>query len=267
MKIDGKQIASEILEDLKSQVLKLKEKGVIPTLAIILIGDDQASESYIKQKELKAGEIGAEIKLFRFKETNRKDLLKLIKNLNIDPKIHGIIVQRPLPEEFDRNLISEAINPLKDVDGFNPDSEFDAPVAEAVVKILQIIGESDLVQKQIVIIGKGETAGGPIIKFLRETGCRPEIIDKKTPNPENAIKEADIIISAVGHEKIFDTNLLKNNQILIGVGLYMGDDGKLHGDYPDEEVEGKVKYFTPRIGGVGPVNVAYLMKNLLEAAS
>ena len=267
MKLDGKQIAQEILENLKPQVENLKNRGVVPTLAIILVGDDKASQSYIKQKELKAAEIGAQIKFFHFDTTSQEDLLNLIDKLNRNNDVHGIIVQRPLPKDFDRDKISQAIDIKKDVDGFNSASTFDAPVAQAVVKLLHVAGVEEITDKRIAVIGKGETAGGPILRLLKEMGARPEIIDRSTPDPDESIKNAEIIISAVGKEGVLDSELLNQEQILIGVGLYMGEDGKLHGDYKEEDVEGKVKAYTPKLGGVGPVNVAFLMQNLVEAST
>lgn len=266
MKIDGKKIAADNIENLKPQVENLKNKGIIPTLAIILIGNDSSSLAYIKQKQLKADEIGAEIKLFQFNSISQQDLLKLIEKLNNDVLIHGIIVQRPLPSNINKQIISKVINPDKDVDGFNDESDFDAPVALAVVEILRSIGLADLSGKQIVILGKGETAGLPIIKLLYKMELNFKIIDRQTENRENLIKNADIIISAVGKENILAPELLNKNQILIGVGLFLKE-GKLKGDYDCLEIENKVKYFTPTIGGVGPVNVAFLMKNLVQAAS
>jgi methylenetetrahydrofolate dehydrogenase (NADP+) / methenyltetrahydrofolate cyclohydrolase len=266
MKIDGKQIASEILDDLKTQVSELKKKGITPTLAIILIGDDAASHSYIKQKKLKASEIGAEIKLFHFGSTSEVELLKLITDLNNDPSIHGIIVQRPLPDSFDRDKISQSIETQKDVDGFNTESEFDAPVALGVIEILNSIGLKELSSKKIVVLGKGETAGRPIIKLLDKMEISFEVIDRKTTNPDELIKNADIIISAVGRENVIKPEILNSDQVLIGLGLFLKD-GKLKGDYEEPEVEGKVKSYTPTLGGVGPVNVACLMKNLIQAAS
>lgn len=261
MKIDGKQIASNILEELKPKVEELKNKSIIPTLAIILIGDDEASKSYIKQKQLKAEEIGAEIRLFHYDTTSEGDLINLIQKLNEDNSIHGIIVQRPLPHYFDRSKISELINPDKDVDGFNSNSKFNAPVAEAIIEIFKSIN-LELDSKKIVLIGKGETAGGPIYKLLSEKGFNIEVITHETKNPDEIIKNADIIISAVGKENIINPDILNSKQILIGVGLFIKD-GKLKGDYNEAEVENKVKYFTPVIGGVGPINVACLMRNLI----
>lgn len=265
MKIDGRLIASEILNNLKPQVEALKKKGIYPTLAIILIGDDENSKSYIRQKQHKAGEIGAGIKLYEFKSVSEDDLINLINDLNGNPAIHGIIVQRPLPQNFDKETISHTINPEKDVDGFNQTSNFDAPVAEAVIEILNSIGQSDLSGKKIVVIGKGETAGKPIINLLDKLELKFEIIDSKTENPDEIIRSAEIIISAVGKSGVIKPGLLNTNQILIGVGLY-SQDGKLKGDYEEIDIENKVAYFTPTLGGVGPVNVSCLMRNLVQAA-
>lgn len=264
MKIDGRQIASEILKSLKPQVSAFISNGTMPTLAIILIGNNEASKSYIKQKQLKAEEIGAKIELYHFNSTSQKELIELIDKLNIDPKIHGIIIQRPLPNEFDRDQISHIVTPEKDVDGFNSESNFDAPVALGVIEILKSIGLAELTNKKIIVIGKGETAGGPIIKLLDKMEINFEIIDRQTPNPDELIKEAEIIISAIGRENVIKTQLLNSKQILIGVGLFPKD-GKLKGDYDEVDVEDKVKYYTPTLGGVGPVNVACLMKNLILA--
>lgn len=264
--IDGKLIAAHILENLKPQVEELKQKGVNPTLAIILIGDDASSQSYIKQKQLKANEIGVEVKLFHFSSTSQEELLNLISKLNDDSTVHGIIVQRPLPNGFDRDLISHAVNPAKDVDGFNQESNFDAPVAEAVIEILNSIGQKDLSNKKIVVIGKGETAGGPVIQLLDKMELKFEVIDRSTEDPDTLIKNADIIISAVGKENTIRQENLNSNQILIGVGLF-SKEGKLKGDYEQSEVENRVKFYTPTLGGVGPVNVSCLMKNLVSAAS
>jgi len=265
MKIDGKKIAADILKTLKPQVENLKKEGINPTLAIILVGNNQSSQSYIKQKQLKAEEIGVQIKLFQFDNVAEEELLKLIEKLNDDPQVHGIIVQRPLPENINKKAISKIIKVEKDTDGFNDESSFDTPVALGVIEILNRVGINDLSDKKIVVLGKGETAGLPIIKLLDKMELNFEIIDSQTENHEALIKNSDIIISAVGKEKTVRPELLNKNQILIGVGLFLKD-GKLNGDYEASAVENKVKYFTPTIGGVGPVNVAYLMKNLIDSA-
>lgn len=262
MKIDGKAIADEILTKLTTEVKSLKSKEITPTLAVVLIGNNKASLSYVKQKQLVAEGIGAKVKLFKFESITEDKLLELIRKLNKDSSIHGIIVQRPLPSEIDKNKVPNAVDLKKDVDGFNTNSNFDVPVALAVIEILKKAETTNLSDKKIVVLGKGETVGGPIAELLIKLGTNPDIIDSKTKNKDEIIKSADIIISAVGRENIIKPELLSSNQILVGVGLF-SKNGKLAGDYNISEIEGKVKYYTPTIGGVGPVNVAMLMDNLV----
>lgn len=264
IKIDGRELASNILSNLQSEIEKLKKNKITPTLAIILIGEDKASESFIKQKKLKADEIGVEINLHKFDSITERELVGLIEDLNNDSKIHGIIVQRPLPKTINNDVIIRIINPDKDVDGYSEGSKFDAPVALAVIEILKSVDIENLNDQKIVVIGKGETAGGPIIKILDKKELIFEVIDSKSDNPINIIKNSDIVISAVGKENIVKPKYLNKNQILIGVGLTL-ENGKLIGDYVEDKIKDKVKFYTPRIGGVGPVNVALLMKNLITA--
>lgn len=264
-KIEGTKIASEILSELKPEVKSLNKNGITPTLAIIQIGEDESSNAYIKQKKLKAEEIGVKIKLFHYNSTTQEELEDTIARLNEEKDIHGIIVQRPLSKGFDSEEISKLINVEKDVDGFNDNSNFDAPVAVAVLKILSSVNITDIKKKKIVVIGKGETAGGPIIKLFDKKGLKFSAIDSKTTKNEEQIKNSDIIISAVGKKNIIKGEWLSRNQTLIGVGLSLVD-GKLIGDYVEDEVKNNVKFYTPRIGGVGPVNIALLMKNVIMAA-
>ncbi len=275
MKIDGRAISSEILSKLKEKVAKLKAKGINPVLAIILMGDNQASAIYVRQKGIKAKEIGAEVKVFPLKENEtNQETEKLVKKLDSDSKIHGIIIQRPAPKNVDANSLTELISPEKEVDGFGSSSKYPVPVAEAVLLMLRGVYEktktngpfSDWLKfKKIVVIGKGETAGRPITELLREYELAPTVIDSHTKNKEELIKKADIVISAVG-KKVLTSSNIKKGVILIGVGLYSDSQGKLRGDYDDEDVAGKVSFYSPTPGGVGPVNVACLMQNLVKAA-
>lgn len=275
MKIDGKAISAEILQELKEEVSKLKEKGIIPTMAIILMGNNQASAIYVRQKGIKATEIGAEVKVYPVKGTTTNEKLEeLIKKLDADPSIHGIILQRPTPEKIKVDELTELVSSIKEVDGFGSSSEYPVPVAESVILILRYAHSKQngqdflkwLKSKNIVVIGKGQTAGRPIIHHLKKIGASPWVIDSHTQNKEKLIKEADIVISAVGKTVLRSTDI-KKGSILIGVGLYSDKEGKLRGDYDDLDVAGKASFYTPTPGGVGPVNVACLLKNLVEAAS
>lgn len=269
MRIDGREIAKKIFVELKKQTEILKEKNIIPHLAIILVGDDPASISYINQKELKAENIGIKTTVYNLEsKIQNSELLKLINRLNADKNVHGIIVQRPLPKQINAGEISLAVDPKKDVDGFSPDSKFQMPIVMAVLKILQEIGinQTDLKSKKIVVIGKGETAGQPIITALQRIEIKPEIVISSTMNPELITKNADIIISAVGKPNILKPDMMKRGVILIGIGISRGESANLMGDYDQNEVENVTSFYTPTPGGVGPVNVAMLLKNLLHSA-
>ena len=287
MKIDGRVIAEKIYTDLKERVGELAEKnlpagrhGITPALAVILIGDDPGSVSYVHQKEKHAKSIGVHLTVNRLPTTiSQEQLNELIKNYNNDKAIHAIIVQRPTPEQITKEFLDYAVMPEKDVDGFHPNSDFAAPVALAVERILyevfkQIQGEQDtffstyvewLLSKDIVILGKGETAGQPIISHFNGRNAQLTIIDSHTERPDEIIGGADIIISAVGMKNVITSNTVDRKAILIGVGLHV-EEGKLRGDFADTEIAEKVAFYSPTPGGVGPVNVAMLLSNVVRAA-
>lgn len=269
MKIDGRQLASQILEDLKKRVEELKKEGIVPHLYVILLINDPSTLSYIKQKRLKSEEIGAKITIDDSNPNiTSEQLLKKIENLNKDKSVHGIIVQRPLPKRFNNEEITNAIIKEKDVDGFRVDSLFGIPVGLAIIEILKKSHPDNfkywLEQQNITVIGKGFTAGGPIIRTLNNLSITSNVISSKTTSPEEILKRSDIVISAVGKANIVKPENLKEGAILIGVGMHT-ENGKLKGDYEDEDIENKVLFYTPTPGGVGPVNVSCLMRNLVEA--
>ncbi len=269
MKIDGKQIASELIEQLKERVEKLKNKKIIPHLYIITFGFDASTQSYLKQKLLRAGEVGAKITIKRFtKNVASEKVYKLIEKLNKDKKVHGIIVQRPLTKNLNEERVSNSISLEKDVDGFHPHSPFATPVALAVIKLIEQTLQHEnihefLKSKKIAILGKGVTAGGPTIKLFKKLGIKINVIDTKTKNKEKILKTSGVIISAVG-KKVITSNFLKKGVILIGIGMHT-ENGKLKGDYDEEDIAKKTSFYSPTPGGVGPVNVTMLIKNLIEA--
>ncbi|MBI4079420.1 MAG: bifunctional 5,10-methylenetetrahydrofolate dehydrogenase/5,10-methenyltetrahydrofolate cyclohydrolase [Candidatus Levybacteria bacterium] len=277
MKIDGKAIAQNILENLKKRVHHLKNDRVEPHLVIILVGDDPASHSYVKQKEKKSQAVGIKATIVYLQTTITQDkLLSIIEQYNNDKNIHGIIVQRPLPEHIDARSIDEAVDPVKDVDGFCSNSKFQMPLAKAVFTVLSYVHDTNidtfsfeewLRGKNIVVFGKGKTGGGPVIALLKKKDLKPFIVDSKTKDPENILKNADIVISAIGKPKILNTNALKKGVMLVGIGMFRGTDGKLHGDYEEDQVKNVASFYTPVPGGVGPVNVAMLLANVVEAAA
>lgn len=304
MRIDGREIAEKIFEELKVRVGELRKKNVIPHLAVILVGENPASIAYVTLKQKKGQDIGAKVTIHRFgTDTTTEDLVKKINELNKDKNVHGILIQRPLPHQIDVDKLELLTNPEKDIDGFHPDSPYTLPLSLAVVKILEVVCKKEkdkgvasagdphrapgankvsetvgwgkarqdpeilkwLNAQNIVVLGKGPTGGGPIIKLLNKLDVNPIIIDSKTENPEEIMKNADIIISSVGRENVVKTENIKKGVILIGVGILRGEDGKLGGDYDPEKIKDIAGYYTSTPGGVGPVNVAMLMENLVTA--
>ena len=275
MKIDGRMIASNILSGLKIKVIALKEQDIVPTMAVILIGGDKSSNIYVRQKELKAKIIGAEIKIFRFNETvTNEEIETLIKKLDADKNVHGIILQRPTPKNINADLLENLISPIKEIDGFGKKPLYVVPVAAAVFEVLdEIFGnlnEMDsfsvwLAKKKVVVLGKGETAGMPIINYFKNREIDPIVVDSQTKNAEEILNSADIIISAVGKRGVIKTEELKNGIILIGVGISTNDEEKTQGDYDENKLEKIASFYTTTPGGIGPVNVALLMQNLVRA--
>lgn len=284
MIISGTAIAHEMYIDFQRRVEELQKKNVTPHLVAILVGENPASIAYVNLKQKRAEAIGAVVTVLRYEESvTEKELLEKIKQLNTDPDVHGILIQRPLPEHIDVAKLEETTDPEKDIDGFHKDSPYTLPLSLAVVEILKDIFSSLrnhevakqsqtndfnnwLQTKQIVVLGKGPTGGGPIIAHLKKLELKPTLIDSNTPHPEDITRDADIIISATGKEHMITADKVKQDVILIGVGVMKGTDGKLHGDYEPEEVDSIASFYTPTPGGVGPVNVAKLIDNLITAA-
>jgi len=281
MRIDGKAIAEGILENLSKETETLIGEGIMPTLAVILIGDNPASLTYIKQKQKAAERIGAHV-IFDHQPTSLTSggLFNLIHKYNTEPEVHGLIIQRPIPSEVGGvNDVLDKVAPQKDVDGFLPGSSFDVPVAAAIGEILKnahatLIAENKTKKKdfdtwlraqKITVIGRGETAGAPILSYLKKLECATSNIHSKTPNPASLMKRADIVISCVGKERVVTREATKSGAVLISVGIWRDKGGKLRGDYEEDDIADVASLYTPTPGGVGPVNVACLMQNLIKA--
>jgi len=265
MKIDGRKLASEILKKLNKQ----DNKNSNPQLAVILIGEDENSRVYVRQKEKIAKLVGVNLKIFRFKNTTVSKLTSLVTKLNTDPSIHGIIIQRPIPLKIEMEELDNLVLPKKDVDGFNPKSLFNPPVALAVLEILKSVHRNNflswLKKEKVLIIGRGVTAGRPIAKYFSKKGLKFTVAHSQTQNLDKLCLSSNIVISCVGKPDIVRHTMLKRSSILIGVGLHPENTG-LKPDYNQEEVKDKVRFYTPVPGGVGPLNVAMLMRNAVEAA-
>lgn len=266
MRIDGQALAEAILSDLTGKVTSLKEQGRVPTLAVILVGDDAESLAYIRQKQKITERIGGR---FIFEHlpgaTQPKELAARIAMYNTDPAVHGLIVQRPVPIEGDTTAILNTVAAQKDVDGFIPDSPYDVPIATAVLDILESI-HVDFTNKNIVIVGRGDTAGKPIASAFAKRHCTTSIVHSQSQDPQKIMRSADILISCVGKERVVTAPAVKPDAVLISVGLWRASDGKLRGDYVEDEVKDIAAYYTPTPGGVGPLNIASLMQNLVYAA-
>jgi len=284
MKIDGGQIASIIKNQLKLHIRELNEKHISPHLAVVLIGEDPPSIAYINQKKKAAEEIGAQITVYHLPAiTQMGEIRKLTFNLNSDLLVHGVIIQRPVPMEISKDQLDIMVTPDKDVDGFHPDTPFTPPIAGAVIKILEWVSydvcnnpASPLKQnfcetflswfkkQKILVIGRGETAGRPIAYTLEKMGILFEVAHSQTTNLKDLCLKSDIIICCVGKPNVVRHLMVSNKTILIGVGLHT-EEGKLRTDYNQEEIAKLVAYYTPVPGGVGPVNVACLFDNLIQA--
>lgn len=272
MKIDGIALQNKIVEKLKAEILKLKDKGITPGIAIVTLGDEATWKAYVGQKIKLADRLGINKKVISLSPKTTEEVVDIIEKLNNDPSIHGIIVQRPFPQHIDTKRVIESVAREKDIDGFRDDSPYKVPVFLAVLEIIESIalGESkNLVEfisdKKILVVGKGETAGGPVINGFLKMGIKCDVIDSQTENRNEKFENADIVISAVGKTGIINVNNLKKTSILIGIGIHRGEEG-LEGDYNDDQIRNKVAYFTPTPKGVGPVNLSFLFINLLKAA-
>jgi len=270
-KVSGREVADAILEKLEKEI---KKKNLKPKLAIILAGSDPSSRIYVKNKIKKALQTGIDAKLFEFSKNQFNKCFQTIKKLNTDKKTHGIIVQYPVYESWDFDSLVQKINPQKDVDGFLEASPFMGATALAVWEMLTAFAKKEgfyktenfLRNKKIVILGKGKTAGRPTIELLKEKGIELSIIDSKTPNPNKITKKADVVISATGIKHIINSKNIKKGSFVIGVGVGKDND-KIYGDIDEEEVAKIAKLYCPTIGGIGPLTIVCLLRNVVKSAN
>lgn len=279
MVINGRELALTILEDLQHRVSVLKkEHNTIPDMAVLRVGDDPAITSYINQKKKMAEAIGARIAVYEFPPETPQDALLSALSKVIEKNIfHGVIVQLPLPKHIDEETVIQAVPARMDIDGFHKQAHYPVPIAAATLHILEFVYLENystealtfpewLRMKNIAVLGKGKAGGQPVIEGLQKLGIQPTIIDSKTENSSEKTKQADIIITAVGKRGVVTKDMIKPGAILIGIGMQRGEDGKFYGDYNEEDIKDTAAFYTPIPGGVGPVNVAKLMENLIIAA-
>jgi methylenetetrahydrofolate dehydrogenase (NADP+)/methenyltetrahydrofolate cyclohydrolase len=273
MIIDGKKEAEIIRNEIKKEISDLKKKkGKTPSLTVILIGDFAPSLIYVKNKEKSAREVGINSEIIRYpKNVSEKNILEKIEELNKNDEISGILVQLPLPTQISKEKIINAINPSKDVDGFNPinvgnlSSGYDSIVPCTPLGCLLLIKkiESNLAGKHAVIIGRSNLNGKPMAQLLLKENCTVTIVHSKTKDLKQECLKADILIAAVGVAKLVKEDWVKKNSIVIDVGINKVGD-KIVGDVDFDAVKDKSKAITPVPGGVGPMTIACLLKNTLD---
>ncbi|NLC38752.1 MAG: bifunctional 5,10-methylene-tetrahydrofolate dehydrogenase/5,10-methylene-tetrahydrofolate cyclohydrolase [Clostridia bacterium] len=270
--IDGRAIASVIREEVKAETSRLREKGIVPKLAVILVGDDPASVVYAKSKEKAAGKVGIDYKLFNLPGTTKdKELLELIHQLNNDPKVHGIMIELPLPPQLSKEKLMEAVNPLKDVDGVHPinrgyilsgqEGLFPA-TPQSCVEILLRAGV-ELKGKHAVIVGRGETVGKPLVFLLLKHHPTITICHSRTPDLGYHTRQADILIAAVGKPGIITADMIKPGAVVVDAGINEVEGG-ITGDVDFEKAKEVAGLITPVPGGVGSLTTALLFKNVLK---
>ena len=272
MIIDGKKEAEIIRNEIKKEISDLKKKsGKTPSLTVILIGDFKPSLIYVKNKEKSAKEVGINSEIIRYpKNVSEKDILEKIEELNKNDEISGILVQLPLPSQISKEKIINAINPSKDVDGFNPinvgnlSSGYDSIVPCTPLGCLLLIKkiESNLAGKHAVIIGRSNLNGKPMAQLLLKENCTVTIVHSKTNDLQNECLKADILVAAVGVPNLIKKDWVKKNAIVIDVGINKVGE-KIVGDVNFDELKDNVKAITPVPGGVGPMTIACLLKNTL----
>ena len=271
--IRGKDVADHVLSGVKADVAALLARGIEPCLAVILVGDDPASQVYVRKKKEKCAELGIRSLEFTLPaETKQEELLALIAKLNSDPSVHGILCQLPLPEHFDEQTIVRAVRPEKDVDGFtcriSADAERDLmPCTPAgVMEMLRYAGIS-VAGKRCCVVGRSNIVGKPMATLLLLADGTVTVCHSRTKDLPAVTREADILVAAVGKPRFITADMVKEGAVVIDVGVNRGADKKLLGDVDFDAVEKKASFITPVPGGVGVMTIAMLMKNTVRAAA
>ena len=274
--IDGKAISQAIKDEVKAKVADLNGKGIYPCLAVILVGNDPASAVYVGNKKKACEYTGIKSVSYELpEETNQEELLSLIDKLNKDDSVNGILCQLPLPGHIDEDAIIRAISPLKDVDGFHPETVGKMVIGEkgflpctpaGVIELLKRSGV-DINGKECVVVGRSNIVGKPMsILLLRENGT-VTTCHSRTKNLKEVCKRADILVVAIGKPKFIDDEYVKEGATVIDVGIHRGADNKLCGDVDYDKVAPVAGLITPVPGGVGPMTIAMLMKNCAESVT
>ena len=273
--IDGKLVARRVREEVAARVAELKTKGVVPGLAVVLVGDDPASASYVRMKERDCAEVGIVSRdIRRPANTSQEELLAIIDSCNADPDTHGILVQMPLPTHLDAEQAIARIDPAKDVDGFHPVSlgrlvrGLPAPRACTPWGVMRMLSEYDIdpTGKKAVVVGRSTIVGKPMALMLLEANATVTVCHSKTRDLPGVCREADILVAAIGRAKMIDSSFVKPGAVVIDVGINRTEEGMV-GDVDYESVEPLASFITPVPGGVGPMTRAMLVANTADAAA
>lgn len=273
--INGKQVSEEIRSSLRSEVERLSAQGFTPGLAVILVGEDPASQVYVRNKEKACHDLGYYSEVHRLPaETSQEDLLALVDKLNRQKTIHGILVQLPLPGHIDEKSVIDAISVEKDVDGFHPVNVGNLVIGDesllpctpaGVIELIKRTG-IEMSGKHAVVIGRSNIVGKPVSLLLQRENATVTMCHSRTANMKELTKQADILVVAIGRANFVDASFVKPGAVVIDVGMNRLDNGKLAGDVDFDSVREVSGPITPVPGGVGPMTITMLMQNTLIAA-
>ena len=272
--IDGKQVASQVLEEVERDIARLREQGITPGLAVVLVGEDPASQVYVNSKVKKCAELGMNSrKIVLPSDASQEELLRIVRELNVDPAVHGILVQSPPPPHIDEAAVVLEIDPAKDVDGFHPMSVGALSIGQpgfvscTPAGVIQLIKRSgiEIEGKECVVLGRSNIVGKPMsMLLLRENGT-VTVCHSRTKNLKEVCRRADILVVAIGKPEMIDASYIKEGATVIDVGIHRDENNKLCGDVDFESAKEVAGAITPVPGGVGPMTIAMLMSNCVES--
>lgn len=273
--IDGKALSKKLKDEMKVKIAQMKQGGMVPKLVVVLVGNDSASQVYVRNKHKSCLEVGIESEVIELpEETTQQELLDLVEKLNCDKTVNGILVQLPLPKQIDEKIVLRAILPEKDVDGFHPvnvgllsigDEGFAPATPSGIMTILKEYGVQ-IAGKNCVVIGRSNIVGKPMAALMLKNNATVTVCHSKTENLSEITRRADIIIVATGKRHTLTADMVKDGVVVIDVGMNRNEQGKLCGDVDFEEVKEKASFITPVPGGVGPMTITELLRNTIFAS-
>lgn len=273
--IDGKELSKKLKEQMKDRVAQMRQQGIVPKLVVVLVGNNSASEVYVRNKHKACGEVGIESEVIKMpEETTQQELLDVVKGLNEDRTVDGILVQLPLPSQINEKVVLRSILPEKDVDGFHPvnvgllsigDDCYAPATPSGIISMFKEYG-IEIAGKHCVIIGRSNIVGKPMAALLLRHNATVTVCHSKTQNLGELTRQADIVIVATGHRHTLTADMVKEGAVVIDVGMNRNELGKLCGDVDFDEVKEKASFITPVPGGVGPMTITELLENTILAA-